>query len=102
MASLAVSVIRSLVALLDSPITLCSFLHPLTLGRPRDPISTVSRLVVNPASLMLDTRSKYLASFLLAASSRIVSKGIVSSRRVAVFVLSFHQTMSGRRSVVAR
>ena len=51
---------------------------------------------------VLATRSWYFACFLRATSSRWVSKGMVSSRRVTCLVVLFHQTMSGCRSVRAR
>ena len=56
----------------------CRFLKPCMWGRPREPISRVTRKLLYPSW----SRSRYLSSFLCCAASNPVSKGIVISSRV--------------------
>ncbi len=101
MASLVVSLIRDFVTVLDKPTICRNWLNPLMLGKPRDPTSIVKKVVAYPDPLMRDTSSWYFTSFLLASSSRSVSKGIVNSSSVTDLV-AFHNTMSSLWSVAAR
>ena len=89
--------LRSFAALFASPSRDWSLLKALMLGTHRAPTSTVTSVTVYPDSCTLAARSWYFACFLLAASSSRVSNGMVSSSNVTCLVLSFHQTISGRR-----
>ena len=66
---------------------------------PREPTSTVVRVVSNSFLLHCCARSAYLSHFRAAASSIPVSNGMVSS--TMWMAESFQMTMSGLSSVVA-
>ena len=60
-------------------------MKPGRCGAPREPISSVIRVVLYPALSVLVTRSWYLVSFLSAAASNDISKQTVSSMITSCF-----------------
>ena len=81
--------------------TCASVVKPGRCAIPREPISSVMRVVLYPALSVVDTSSPYFTSFLSLASSNDVSKQTVSSASHNCFWESSHQTMSGHKSVCA-